>query len=198
MRQHDRDAEPRRPPAPKSPFPAFLLAILVLALGVQGVLTLVRARRAREIGVAGARWIWIEQSPDRAPLHFSAIRLFDVHAVPRSAQARIFVDQRFVLWVNGSRAGSGGQSPGDAMERYEVSSLLRPGRNVIAIVAESARGIGGILFALDTGGRSPAIVSDGSWTIDPSGRRIAEAGPRRAAVLGRPPMYPWGYPRPRS
>ena len=173
------------------------MALVLLALGVEGVLAFVRAARAREIGVAGARWIWAARSPDPFPIHFSAIRLFDLRAVPRAAQARIFVDRRFALWVHGSRAGTGGQSPGDPLARFDVARLLRAGRNVIAVVAESPRGIGGILFALDTGAGSPAVVSDASWTIDPSGGTIAAAGPAKAVVLGRPPMHPWGYPRPR-
>ena len=173
------------------------MALVLLALGVEGVLAFVRAARAREIGVAGARWIWAARSPDPFPIHFSAIRLFDLRAVPRAAEARIFVDRRFALWVNGSRAGTGGQSPGDPLARFDVARLLRAGRNVIAVVAESPRGIGGILFALDTGAGSPAVVSDASWTIDPSGGTIGSAGPAKAVVLGRPPMHPWGYPRPR-
>ncbi len=173
------------------------MTIVLLALGVQGVLGFVRARRAREIGIAGARWIWVERSPEPAPVHFSAIRPFDLPAAPRRAEARIFVDRRFALWVNGSRAGTGGQSPGDALARFDVAPLLRAGRNVVAVVAESPRGIGGILFALDTGGGSPAVVSDASWSVDPAGREIASSGPRRAVVLGRPPMHPWGFPRAR-
>lgn len=187
---------PPRAISPRAhPFPALLLAIVVFAVGAWSVLELVRARRLAEVGVPGAKWIWLSRSPDAFPTHFSAVRRFEISAPPRVAEARIFVDRRFQLWVNGSRAGQGGQAPGDAIRRIDVAPLLRAGSNVVAVVAESPIGIGGILFALDVGTGRPVIVSDGRWSVDPTGVEIASPTRIPATVLGRPPMRPWGWPR---
>jgi hypothetical protein len=169
------------------------LALVTLALLSQGILSLVEARRARANGFAGARWVWISAAPERAPVRFTAFREFSLPAAPSRATARIFVDPRFALWLNGSLAGAGGQRPGDPPVELDVARLLRKGNNTVAIVAESPDGVGGILFSLETGGANPPIVSGPDWSIDPTGRSPTPSGSRRAAVLGRPPLYPWGY-----
>ncbi len=152
-----------------------------------------RRRHARANGFAGARWVWISAAPERAPVRFSAVREFSLPATPSRAIARVFVDPRFALWLNGSLAGAGGQRPGDPPAALEVASLLRKGKNTVAIVAESPDGVGGILFSLETGDRSTAVVSGPDWSTDASARPLSPTGSLRAAVLGRPPLYPWGY-----
>ena len=195
MRQPSFPSAVPRGAAPRGRFPRLLLALVTLALLSQGILALVRARRTRANGFAGARWVWISAAPERAPVRFSAVREFSLPATPSRAIARIFVDPRFALWLNGSLAGAGGQRPGDPPAALEVASLLRKGKNTVAIVAESPDGVGGILFSLETGDRSTAVVSGPDWSIDPTGRLVGTGQSRRAAVLGRPPLYPWGYAR---
>jgi len=51
--------------------------------------------------------------------------------------------------VNGTRAGSGRQRPGDPLVLYEIAGLLSRGVNRIAIEAGSRTGVGGVLFSLD-------------------------------------------------
>jgi hypothetical protein len=104
------------------------------------------------------------------------------------AQARIFVDRRYVLRINGSFVGEGEQKPGDTLQTYDVSRFLTEGNNHISIEASSPTGAGGILFWLDPGNGRP-LVSDSRWGI-----RLSDAVSRPAIVWGRPPMYPWGYP----
>ena len=149
----------------------------------------------REIGFDGAHWIWVERSPEPRAIHFSAVREFVLASTPASAEARIFVDRSFQLWINGTRAGSGGQAPGDPAAKFEVGRLLLPGTNVVGIVAESPRGLGGILFSLRIGGRAPSVVSDRFWTVDESGDQLTRPAGRPAVVLGEPPMHPWGWVR---
>src|SRR5262249_12927462 len=127
--------------------------------------------------------------PEAAPLRFVASREFDRRADSAGkATVRIFVDRRYVLWINGARVGEGEQKPGDRFDTYDVSPFLTAGRNCISIEASSPTGAGGILFWLDPGsGR--AVVSDSGWEI-----RVSRGETHRAIVWGRPPMYPWGYP----
>ena len=193
MRQSSFSSAAPRGAAPRGRFPRLLLALVTLALLSQSILSLVEGLRARANGFDGARWVWISAAPERAPVRFSAVREFSLPATPSRAIARVFVDPRFALWLNGSLAGAGGQRPGDPPAALEVASLLRKGKNTVAIVAESPDGVGGILFSLETGDRSTAVVSGPDWSIEPSARQLSPTGSRRAAVLGRPPLYPWGY-----
>jgi hypothetical protein len=105
------------------------------------------------------------------------------------------VDREHVLYVNGARAGAGVQRPGDALALYDLSPLLRPGVNRIAIEAGSPTGVGGILFSLDLDGLGrDALVSDGHWRVDLSADALAAGGRYGPVVWGSPPQYPWGYP----
>jgi hypothetical protein len=100
---------------------------------------------------------------------------------------------RHVFFVNGVAVGSGEQRPGDALRSYELSRFLRPGRNRLRIHADHPNGAGGILFCLRLPDGS-MVVSDKRWRVGRSENELASEG-RPAAVWGRPPMYPWGYPR---
>jgi len=194
--QHGTELPPSRFSPRNRPFHPFLpslLAAVALALAVWGAIQLVRRGRMRAIGFEGARWIWIERSPDPRPVHFSAVREFDLPSAPGRAEARIFVDRNFQLFVNGTRAGIGGEAPGDPAAKFEVGELLHAGPNVVGIVAESARGLGGILFSIRIGAAEPVVVSDGKWTVDPTGAQLLRATKRQAAVIGAPPMHPWGW-----
>jgi len=194
--QHGTELPPSRLSPRNRPFPSFLsflLAAVALSLVAWGAIELVRRGRMHAIGFEGARWIWIERSPDPRPVHFSAVREFDLPSAPRRAEARIFVDRSFQLFVNGTRAGFGGEAPGDPAARFEVGNLLHAGPNVVGIVAESARGLGGILFSMRIGTAAPVVVSDGEWTVDPTGAQLLRATKRRAAVIGAPPIHPWGW-----
>jgi hypothetical protein len=98
--------------------------------------------------------------------------------------------------VNGRRAGSGRQRPGDPLVLHEIAGLLSRGVNRIAIEAGSRTGVGGLLFSLDLADSGRDVVySDGRWRVDPSRDAIRSGGRYRAEVWGRPPMYPWGWPR---
>ena len=95
------------------------------------------------------------------------------------------------------RAGGGTQRPGDPLAVYEVAPLLRPGVNRLAIEAVEP----------DGDRRHPLRARPpGSGATPSSSRRPLARRPRsrgrstgrgryRPVVWGRPPMYPWGYPR---
>ena len=185
------------PPRPfwSRPAVAALFALAVVLIGSTAVLALHRARADRALLTTGpAEWIWYSSRvPKAMPVRFYAVREFAVAAAPARASARVFVDREHVLFVNGQRAGGGVQRPGDALAAYEVAPLLRTGVNRIVIEASSPTGIGGILFALAFDGQ--ALVSDGRWRVDRDAGALTGQGRYRPVVWGRPPLYPWGYPR---
>ena len=121
-------------------------------------------------------------------------RAFRLDTVPASAKARLFVDRRGSLILNGSRLPASEHQPGSRLDVLEVAPLLLPGINRAVIEAENPTGAGGILFSLDLP-EGRRIVSDGSWRVSLSQDVLARGGGSPAGVWGRPPMYPWGYPR---
>ena len=178
------------------PATAALFLLAAALIGGAAVLSTIRALRGgARLATGGAHWIWYPRdSTEPAPLKFYAERDFDLEAVPAQALARVFVDRRGVLFVNGSRFEVGQARPGDALRAFDVARALRAGNNRILIEAESPTGPGGILFALDLSRRNQ-VVSDRGWRValtEPVLRR-GEGVP--ALVWGRPPMWPWKYPR---
>jgi hypothetical protein len=178
---------------------AGLYAVTLLLVGAAALRALVRAHADRmESHTGRAAWIWYSGKSirERRPLRFYATYEFELPSAPSRALAKLFVDRRHVLFVNGTKAGAGTQRPGDPLAIYAVAKLFRKGSNRIAIEAESPTGAGGLLFALDLDGFGrDAVVSNGTWRVDPSPEAILGGGRYRARVWGRPPQYPWGYPR---
>jgi hypothetical protein len=176
-------------------FRAVPVLIAVLIVAAAGVLARTRTQRERSLVTGGARWIWFSLDIDEPrPLRFYAQRDFRLETVPLSATARLFVDRRGSLILNGSRFAASEQRPGSRLRVLEVAPVLKAGVNRAVIEAESPTGAGGILFSLDLpDGRS--IVSDGSWRVSLSQTVLGRGGGVPAGVWGKPPMYPWGYPK---
>jgi hypothetical protein len=178
------------------PVPAFLF-VLTLAVAGSALAWSVARRHQDQLhrATGPASWIWLadEVGEEPAPLRFFAAREFDWQGSgSRAAQALLFVDRRYTLFLNGGLVGQGLQRPGDPLDAYDLSSLLRRGLNRIVIGAESPDGAGGILFLLNLPDGTQ-LPSDGRWRVAKTEKEL-ESGGRRAAVWGSPPMYPWGYP----
>jgi len=180
--------------------PSFaLLYVLALAIvATAAIRATLRAHSERELSRTGkAQWIWYSRDvKEPGPIAFVATRDVVLDRAPDRATAKVFADAWHVLWINGKRVGGGKQGPGDPLALYEAASWFRAGVNRIAIEAGSETGVGGLLFSLDLSlsGRD-AVVSDERWRVDTSSAAIGAGGKYRAAVWGRPPMYPWGWPR---
>ncbi len=182
-----------------SPFSGSFRAALALTVigtvAAAGALSLARSLRDRSLPTGAARWIWFSLDIDEPrPVHFYAERDFRVEDVPASAKAKLFIDRRGALIINGSKVATVEQRPGSRLRVLEVAPALVTGVNRVVIEAESPTGAGGILFCLDLPeGRS--VVSDRSWRVGLSQDDLAQGGGSPAGVWGKPPMYPWGYVR---
>jgi hypothetical protein len=177
------------------PLPAtlFLLTALILALAALRSWARVRDDRVNLV-TDGAGWIWPTLDiGEEKPIHFWTWLDFHVDRAPGTARVKLFVDPRGMLTVNGSKFGAVEQRAGSPLAVFEVGSALAAGANRVVVEAESPTGAGGILFCLDLPGR-PAVVSDSSWRVASSESSVGRDG-TPARVWGRPPMYPWGYPR---
>ena len=172
---------------------AVLSAVLIVAAAV--ALGRARSLRERSLVTAAARWIWFSLDIKKpAPLRFYAQRDFRLETVPASAKARLFVDRRGTLIINGSRFAAPEQRPGSRLSVLEIAPALVTGVNRAVIEAESPTGAGGILFCLDLP-EGMSIVSDATWRVSLSPTVLARGGGAPAGVWGKPPMYPWGYPK---
>lgn len=173
-----------------------LALVLAVAAGGAALWALLREGRDQRQPAAGASWIWFSYgAEDPEPIRFFAGREFSWSGgAGNPSQALVFVDRRYVLSLNGSRVGAGGQKPGDNLDAYDVSALLRPGVNRVVLEAESQNGVGGILFSL-TLPSGERVVSDRTWRVSLLEADLFSKG-ASAIVWGRPPMYPWGYPAP--
>jgi hypothetical protein len=180
------------------PAAAALFTIAAVVLAAAAALSWSRLVRDRaELTTGGAEWIWYARAGRKPrPLRFYATRDVELVSAPRRATARVFVDPDSALFVNGRRVGEVSRRPGDPLAVLDLAPYLRAGPNRIAIEAWSPDGVGGILFALEGDGIDPeAFASSRRWRVDPDASALERGGRYPPAVWGRPPQYPWGYPK---
>jgi hypothetical protein len=81
-----------------------------------------------------ASWVTHPTAPLREPLVLHFRRTLDLPSVPSSYVVRVSADNRFILYVNGSRVGDG-PARGDLThwryERFDLAPLLKSGHNLI-------------------------------------------------------------------
>jgi hypothetical protein len=189
---------PNAAPARPRRAAAALLA-LVAALGAAfAASALARRDEDARFNVVGrARWIWCARAGRQPrPVRFVAVREIVLSSTPRRAEARLLVEPEFVLRVNGRTAATGRSGPEGPLTVVNVAPLLQAGDNRIEIETASVDGIGGILFAVVGDGLDyDAFASDGRWRIFTSAEDVGRGPGSKPIVWGRPPQYPWRYPR---
>ncbi|MGE5412801.1 MAG: hypothetical protein ACM3NW_01400 [Syntrophomonadaceae bacterium] len=156
-----------------------------------------RDSEGRNLRTGHAEWIWYSRA-GRLPraLHFYAFRDWDLEQAPRRARALVFADPEAVLWIGGTRVATLRQRPGDPLAAVDLAPHLHPGRNRVVVEATSPDGIGGILFAVEGEGIAPdAIASGRGWRVSLDAPDAERGNGAPAIVWGRPPQYPWGWPR---
>ena len=153
-----------------------------------------------------AEWLWVTTSLERV---FPAAGLFvgtlDLEQPAVDAVLKVAGDREYVVYINGSAAACGWSRPGFRLDLYDVTHLLRPGRNVIAAEVRSPTPVGALLLALDVGGRGTnVLVSGPEFRLRQTFSLMAEGPPEEPPPVrwGLPPRFPWGYPaalpRPRT
>ncbi|HSU56636.1 MAG TPA: DUF4038 domain-containing protein [Candidatus Dormibacteraeota bacterium] len=123
----------------------------------------------------GCHWIWFPegnpaQSAPVAKRYFR--RMFELPAGQRitKAQLRVSADDQFAAWLNGESLGSGANFK-FGRQFNELTSVLKPGTNVLSVMAENLPGPelnpAGLLARLEMtteDGQRISVVSDASWT----------------------------------
>jgi len=127
-----------------------------------------------------AKWIGAKPAPNEKAKQqnlWSACRKeFSLAQKPKTAVARIAVDSKYWLWVNGAlvvREGAlkRGPTPTDTFfDEVDLAPHLKEGKNTIAILvwyfgkhgfSHKSSGRSGLLFEMDAGAEK--VISDASW-----------------------------------
>jgi alpha-L-rhamnosidase len=110
-------------------FPLFALALAALVAQAQTPMQPDPPNREWQ-----AAWVTHPTAPLREPLVLHFRRTLTLAEVPTSYTVRVSADNRFILFVNGHRAGDG-PARGDLThwryERFDLAPLLKPGENLI-------------------------------------------------------------------
>ncbi len=122
-----------------------------------------------------ARWIAPAGSEKEANYTFRALKIFELSRLPEHpAQLRISADSVYRVWLNGVEIGAGpirGTMSLQYYDCYHVHSLLRLGRNVLAVMVHCVNEDN---FTVDTA--QPGLIAelsgctrtDGTWLVAPA------------------------------
>ncbi|MBM3474664.1 MAG: hypothetical protein FJX75_15475 [Armatimonadetes bacterium] len=142
-------------------------------------------------------WIW---APPAAQDHETVYlrRTFDLPVKPSGADVVIAVDNSYTLYVNGVEVGKG--EGWAAAQRWDLTTFLRTGLNVIAVEAHNAGGPAGVLarLAAKVDGKAVRTDSNASWRASrqaPPGwteTGFDDSAWEPVVSFGAPPVGPWG------
>lgn len=149
-----------------------------------------------------AQWVWSHNTNDQCDLR----NVFTLDSKPTNAIVLITADNGYDFSVNGARVGSDTGAASEvwqSVERYDITTRLVKGRNIIGIHGIDLGGVRGVIAAVrvEAKDRAPLeLVTDGTWRasdgkqdVDYSHPEFVE-GPdwREAQVVGPMGMVPWG------
>ena len=125
-------------PTPDQARRLFRLKLLAWAGGVVLLLLLLRGQFRHELYhlTGEASWMWVTGDvAEKRPVAGIFVRDFSLADRPRRAVAKICGDRQYTLWINGHLVLVGYNRPGFRLDVVQVTDLVRPGRNVIAVEA---------------------------------------------------------------
>ena len=152
--------------------------------------------------IDGAKWIWGGETETTCELR----REFKLNVHTTNAALFITADNGYEVWVNGARVGGESGAASDiwqSVERYDLTTRLVKGRNIIGIRGIDLGGVRGVLAAVRVevpGHPALDLFTDASWRAANAGQGVDYSHPefvegpdwRNARVLGPNGMAPWG------
>jgi hypothetical protein len=170
--------------------------------------TLERTYSRKFFDITGdARWIWAQhRMSDNLPVAFFAARDFTLPEKRFYAKLKVLGDPEYTVFVNGREIGGRrvdgvrGREQPRVLDLYDISSLVRTGRNRIVIAVRAPQGAGGLIASIDIGPETANwVVTDGSWRIYRRwDARILQSDMAGAKwepplIIGAPPVGRWNY-----
>jgi hypothetical protein len=121
-----------------------------------------------------ACWIWLDEGdpPKSAPAGEAFFRatFTNQNAAWQAASLEVAADDSYTVWLNGIELGKGQMSR--RVMSHDVTHLLRPNRNFVAVQARNKNGPAGLLLQLrvsSNGKAAPVLISDGTWKVAKTG-----------------------------
>ena len=156
--------------------------------------------------LAGAKWIWFNEgqpAQSAPPGHRFFRRVFTLDGPVQAATLTMSVDNIFECWINGKRACDSQDFKNATVAN--VTKLLKPGQNIIAVLAENTTDtpnpaglIGTLQLTPRKGKQHRVIASDSQWEVaqhvaaDWKTATAAAKNWSAALELGPLGMHPWG------
>ncbi|MHB8863267.1 MAG: HEAT repeat domain-containing protein [Pirellulaceae bacterium] len=150
-----------------------------------------------------ATWIWGAPASDVCEFRIA----FKLDQPPEAASVLITADNGYELYVNSGLVGfdvGADSSIWNSLERWDITSRLAQGRNVIGIRGICLGGSRGVIAALRVemaGGKVLEIVTDPTWRVTSEGKPETYSHPEfletegweNASALGPMGMAPWNH-----
>lgn len=149
-----------------------------------------------------AQWIWARhRMSDNQPVAFFAAREFDLPERRIFTHLKILGDPEYAVYVNGSEIASRRVGEERVLDVYDISAVVKTGRNRVVIAVRAPRGVGGLIAAIDIAPETQNwVVTDGRWKIyrewDPTLLHydVANVPWEHPLLIGEPPVGRWNYP----
>jgi hypothetical protein len=151
-----------------------------------------------------AQWIWASHQISRnEPVVFFAARDFDLPPTRQFTHLKIYADPEYTLYVNGKEIAARRAEGSPHLDEYDISGMVRTGRNRVVAGVHSTNGVGGLIAGVDIGHEvENYFVTDRNWRIFRTWNEalpVRDAGPwRPPMVLGAPPLGRWDYLVPKA
>lgn len=148
-----------------------------------------------------AQWIWApHRMSDDTPLAFFASRDFDLPENRIHTHLKILGDPEYTVYLNGREIAGRQVGEQRTLDFYDISSLVKTGRNRIVVAVRAPKGTGGLLAAIGIAPETPNwIVTDAAWKIhrrwapDLLVRDPAGGVWQTPLLIGEPPIGRWNY-----
>ncbi len=115
---------------------------------------------------AETHWVWPHKGASAAPETFYFRKTVELAEI-KSATVAITADNIYELFINGQKVGTDGNW--NTIESYDVTKLLKTGKNVIAVKATNTdAGFGGLaaeLVVTTADGKKISVPTDTSWKL---------------------------------
>jgi hypothetical protein len=148
-----------------------------------------------------AQWIWARhRMSDNMPLAFFAARDFDLPERRIFTHLKVLGDPEYAVYVNGREIAGRRVGEERTLDVYDISELVKTGRNRVVVSVRAPRGVGGLIAAIDIAPETANwVVTNGEWKIFRQWRpEILTRDPadlpwEAPVVIGEPPIGRWNY-----
>lgn len=180
-------------------------ALLVFAL-TAAIAFLHRLYSQKFFGATGtAQWIWARHPiSSNEPVAFFATREIVLPEMRYYTRLKILGDPEYSLFLNGREIGGRRVRDENVLDVYDLTPVVKSGRNRIVVAVRAPRGVGGLIASLDLAPESENWFPTGEqWRIyrrwhpqlllaDPPG--VTWEPP---VLIGEPPVGRWDFAEPR-